>query len=514
MFACLFLPDFPVQAAVRVEPENDREKLKQSPMAILDGPAATPRVMSENRAARRAGIENGMTKLQAEACGGIVLRKRMAANESSAQAALLDCAYGFSPRVESTGPGTVIVDLTGTGKLFGTIAGTADKMAAQLNRFGFDAHLAVAADPDSAFYAACGFAGITIIPAGEQARRLASLPVEVFACSPEMLAVLEAWGIRNLGMLAALPEVALVERLGQQGRYLQRLARGEVCRPLVPAELSQEFVESFEFEDPVETLESLTFILNRLLQQVCNRLAARALATNELRLRLELEARQLSGGQRTEEYYARAWKLPVPMQDSKVLFRLVYLDLEANTQSAPVRKIVVEALPVKPRFAQGGLFAPASPEAEQLEITLARIRGVTGSADENGIACVGSPQVLDSHRPDSFTVVPFSSAAAETEEEPAAEAAPRMAMRMFRPPWPAAVETFDDKPAVVSLRKKRLRVMAAYGPWRASGNWWNESSAYARDEWDVALKTTEGPGYYRIYLDRIRGQWFVEGKMD
>ena len=55
----------------------------------------------------------------------------------------------------------------------------------------------------------------------------------------------------------------------------------------------KEFVASFEFEDPVETLESLFFILNRLLQQLCANLISGSFATNELRLTIGLEVRQL-----------------------------------------------------------------------------------------------------------------------------------------------------------------------------------------------------------------------------
>jgi len=410
MFTCLFAPDFSVQAALRLEPEDRREVLKQSPIAILDGPASLPRVMATNEPARLAGIEMDMTKLQVETCGRAWLRRRSPANENAAQMALLDCANSFSPRVESTAPGTVILDLAGTEKLFGRVQAIAQKIALRAAEFGFELNVAIASNPDTAFYAARGFTGITIVPSGEEAERLASLPVDVLSTSPEMLGTLEildSWGIRTFRALALLPPVPVVERLGQEGLRLQKIARGETRRPLAPAEVSADFIESFEFEDPVETLESLTFILNRLLQQVCVRLASRSLATNELRLKMELESRQLKKEQ-NKEFYERAWKLPLPIQDPKVLFRLVYLDLEGNTQPAPIQKITVQAMAVKPRFAQSGLFTPASPQTEQLEITLARIRGVIGNADETGVACAGSPRMLDSHKPDSFTVQPFS----------------------------------------------------------------------------------------------------------
>jgi hypothetical protein len=75
------------------------------------------------------------------------------------------------------------------------------------------------------------------------------------------------------------------------------------------------------------------------------------------------------------------------------------------------------------------------------------------------------------------------------------------------------VELADETPHFVRLWKKHRRVLAASGPWCSSGSWWN-SAVWSREEWDVALKTFDGIGYYRIYLDRLRKQWFVEGVFD
>src|SRR2546429_690283 len=105
MFGCLYTPDFYVQAATRHESD------KKPPLAILDGPESRLTVFAVNQAAHGYGIEVGMSKLQAEACADILLRRRSVSQEDSAQASLLDCAYGVSPRVESTAPGAVTVDL-------------------------------------------------------------------------------------------------------------------------------------------------------------------------------------------------------------------------------------------------------------------------------------------------------------------------------------------------------------------------------------------------------------------
>ncbi len=544
MFCCLYAHDFPVQAALRLEAEGKREILNQSAVAVIEGPPSLMRVVAMNEPARLAGVEKGMTRLQAETCGRVVIRKRSLGSEYAAQAALLDCARSFSPRVESTNPGIVILDLEGTEKLFGPAADVARKAAQRATEFGFAVHVAVASNPDAALCAALGFSGITVIPPGEEAQRLGLLPVDVLSPSNEVLEILDSWGIRTFSGLALLPPVPLVQRLGQDGLQLQKVARGESVRPLSPAEETQDFVETFEFEDPVENLESLTFILNRLLQQLCARLGARSLATNELRLRLELATWEKIASRPEKELYERSWKLPLPIQDAKVLFRLVYLDLEANNAfGSPVRRVVLRALPVRPRVAQGGLFAPPSPEVEQLEITLARIRGVVGSTDAEGRASVGSPEVPDSHQPGSFSVAPFT---AESEKISTAKGAkdakekqgkdlprisadergldmgeeepiriePIIAMRMFRPPLETTVETAQEKPVWVVLHNRRVAVLASSGPWRSSGYWWDGSAAWSRDEWDVALKTSEGTGFYRIFQDLVKNRWFIEGMFD
>jgi protein ImuB len=509
MFACFYVPDFPVQAALLIELPQARNVFKQSPLAILDGPANLPRVFALNPPARQAGIESGMTKLQVETYGGVLLRKRIVSLEDSAQSTLMEFAGGFSPRVESTAAGTVTLDLSGSEKLLGPWPRVAHHIMSSAAKAGFDLHIAIASNPDAAFHAARVFPSITIIAPGEEALRLAPLPVRILPASPQTLEILEGWGIPTFDALAVLPTVAIAERLGQEGLYLQKLARGETSRPLLTMEPVKEFVASFEFEDPVETLESLFFILNRLLQQLCANLISGSFATNELRLTIGLEVRQLQTDG-NKELYQHEWKLPIPTQDRHVLFGLIRLHLERTTFSAPIRELIVEVVPVKPRRVQGNLFLPPSPEPEKLEMTLERIRGVVGSNDEVGIACVGSPGLLDTYRPGSFTVHPFSSMDNTADSSPAARV---VAFRVFRPALETSVKLNQQKPYYVQLWHRHLPVLAASGPWCTSGNWWN-AFIWAREEWDVALKTAAGIGFYRIYRDRLRRQWFVEGVFD
>ena len=533
-FACIFVPDFPVEALLRAEPD-----LRARALAVLEGKAPLQTVFALNEKARHAGVSTGMTKLQVEACSDLGLRPRSLLQEAAAHAALLDCAQSFSPRVEDVGCDTVLMDLAGMQPLFGPLPKIVRDVARRASAFGLEANVAVASNPDTAILAAHGFSGVLVIPEGKEDEQLGNLPLEVLFTGGhdlQTLGVLERWGIRNFHALAALPEIALSERLGQEGIRLQQLARGRSSRSLVPVEPPLVFEETIELEYPLVLLEPLAFLLARLLDQLCARLGARALATQELHLALTLAcsatdhvgtgAPARPGRAQARQSFHRTLRLPVPLLDPKVFLKLLQLDLNAHPPGAPIIKINLSAEPVRPRAAQSGLFLPPSPEPEKLELTLARIAGIVG---ENK---VGSLQLLDTHRPEAFRMRRF---APQMEEQAARK--PRAsrndkirkhqelqkqnevavtAMRIFRPPLRATVTLQEGRPARLACPKRKEicgKILWAAGPWRTSGDWW-EQEGWARDEWDIALQETTGITLYRLVRDLFSGQWLLEGNYD
>jgi len=538
-FACIFVPDFPVEALLRAEPD-----LRAQALAVLEGKAPLQTVFALNEMARHSGVSAGMTKLQVEACSDLVLRPRSLLQEAAAHAALLDCAQSFSPRVEDAGCDTVLLDLAGMEPLFGPLPKIARDVARRAFALGLEANVAVASNPDTAVLAAYGFSGVTVIPDGKEAEQLGNLPLDVLFTGGhnlQILEVLERWGIRNFHALAALPEIALSERLGQGGIRLQQLARGCSSRSLVPVEPPLVFEEAIELEYPLMLLEPLAFLLARLLDQLCARLGARALSTQELGLDLTLEtapdhiatgapARPVEYSSRTQarQNFHRTLRLPVPLLDPKVFLKLLQLDLNAHPPGAPIVKIHLSAEPVRPRAVQSGLFLPPFPEPEKLELTLARIAGIVG---ENK---VGSLQLLDTHRPEAFRMrrfaPPMEEQAARKSKASGSKAygndKPResqkqneaavTAMRIFRPPLRATVTLQEGRPARIACpRRKEIcgEILWAAGPWRTSGDWW-EQEGWARDEWDIALQEASGIMLYRLIRDSLSGQWQVEGNYD
>lgn len=548
-FACIYVPNFPVAAVLRVEPEL---QARARALAIVEGKPPLEKILAVNEAATRLGIAAGMTKAQAELCSELALRPRSALQESAAHAALLDCAQSFSPCVEDAACDTALLDLAGMESLLGALPEIARAISHRAATLGLAANIAIASNPDAAALAARGLCtglcaaelcgagtpfdklragsarvGVAVIPAGAEAERLAPLPVEVlFANSlagdqeeaaERLLETLTRWGIRDLRALAALPEIALSERLGQEGLRLQQLARGAASRTLVPVEAPLVFEEAAELEHSIVLLEPLAFLLNRLLEQLCARLGSRALATQELRLTLELETFSVSNQQSTisNRQFLRTLRLPQPMLDSKVFLKLLQLDLNAHPPGAPIVKIHLAAEPARPRSAQGGLFLPPSPEPEKLELTLARIAGMVGESN------VGAVELLDTHRPEGFRMRRFvANALRKSEREnvsaPAEEKNAVTALRRLRPPLRVQVTLESGQPVrVACARKKEMQgeVLWKAGPWRSSGDWW-EREAWSRDEWDVALRNGESVSFCRLVHDLLGGGWFVEGTYD
>jgi len=558
VFACVYIPDFLVQAVMRGQPS-----LGVGALALIGGAPPLWSVVAANPAAFAMGIQLGMTKAQVAQFGNVVgardtrarpsnvqICMRSEAQEHAAHAALLDAAWSVSPRMEDTAPDTVVLDLEGLASLLGTDENIAQELSRRVAAIGLAARVAIAANVEVAIHAARGFPGITIIPAGQERQRLGILPVGVLTTQTETLEIFERWGVETLRALAALPVLQLSERLGQEGVRLSELARGVRQRSLVEAQASSTFTEELELDDAVEELEPLSFLLGRLLDQLCARLEARALAVRAVRIRFELQPSFEKDFQTLKEdlrrkpevkHYEKVLTLPVPMRNAKTLLKLLRLQLQGDPPAAPIQKIYMAADPARSRVTQNGLFVPSGPDPEKLEVTIARLAKLVGEGN------LGSAQLVDSHRPESFQMTRF--VVANEQNKRRGKSAPKInkpdaratvtALRVMRPPQPVHVELQNEQPAKVYLRGERGEVVSASGPWRSSGDWWQED-AWHQDEWDLEIefvpvgaqhrcapsrqnpKSLDAPqfpsgsqrGLYRIYYDALQQNWFLRGVYD
>ena len=522
---------------------------------------------------------------------------------------LANFAYSFSPLVEATAANTILLDVDGCELRFGSAYELANEIARHAVRsttvggLGSRVNVALAGNPDTAMFAAKFFKGITFIGPGEELTALGEVPIEKLLSptsnleslkskvqgpksgapdsilktpnskldretldlehwtldikrAEEILETLRLWGVRTFRDFAKLPITGVAERLGQEGVRLQQLAAGKTERHLKLIQPAPVFDNMIELDHPLTELEPLSFIFARLLNQLCASLLAYALATNELRIRLKLEDGTLQ---------ERTLNLPYPLRDHKVFLKLLLLDTELHPPHKAVVGVAITCEPVKPRVLQSGLFIPQAPEPAKLELTLARLAKLVGAAN------VGSPQILDTHRPDSFQIKRFlvrngserkrgdremgrrgdteigRGEERETHFQVSPSLHPRVSpspplptpmsppppvtvgFRMFRPPLRAMVDASRGYPLQVSAwgssRSVYGKVVRLAGPWRKTGDWWRDD-CWARDEWDVAVETqtqaaagNQKRAYfsavlYRIYRELRSGAWFVEGVYD
>jgi protein ImuB len=573
-FAAIYVPEFMVQAVVRAEARAESAACAEATrrgraIALIDGKPPLWNVVAANAPARHAGIFLGMTKASAAQFAGVELRTRSLAAEKAAHAALRDVGWSVSPRLEETAADLLLLDISGLSALLGSDKKIAELLLERAAQCRLRVNVAVAENVLAAEVAARGFAGITLIPAGEEAQSIGRLPASVLSPTEEIAETLDRWGIKTCAALARLPVLQLSERLGQPGVRLRELARGTASRTLLIAAAEVFFEEEMELDDAVEELEPLSFVLGRLLNQLSARLTARALAASVLHMRCDLQPAfenaldvrsEVVRAKNPPGLYECTMQLPTPLRDAKLLLKLLRLRLQSNPPGAPIVKIIMTAEAANPRVTQHGLFLPSFPDVEKLELTLARLASVVGEGH------VGSPQVVDTHRPGEFRMQHFvperedaaasrKKRAKKSRAEPATKNSPQtpaMSFRVFRPPLPIHVCAQEGRPAEVFLQGRRAEVRQASGPWRTSGAWWREEQ-WIEDEWDLEVcfvdKTRRAQGQsprrvseqagatgmwqtaryaqgekpdhppqesgrYRIFFDVLRKGWFARGMYD
>ena len=590
MFAVIFIPNFSLQAVLRHEPES-----RDRAVALVDPAFAKPLIVQLTSAAQSEGVCAGMSPSQATArCAGLMIKSRSPAQEESATEVLLQTAYAFSPNIESTAPGVCTLELKGLafGSNGNSMEQWTEKIAQVLAQFYIKAKIGFAPTPELALLAARAANPILtfgienrekngpISSADEKRQRagalqdaiasdgvhegppgfglcqpsgalcnalsygrqqiqadttldprpstLDSFPISSLEPPPEILEILQRWGIRTVGALLALGKDQVTERLGPAAAELFNRVSLDSARPLKLVVPTEEFAEQMEFENEIETTEPLLFVLRRFIEQLSRRLELIYLVVAEFHLQLGLS----SGAK-----YERLFKIPAPTGNIEILFRMLQTHLETVRTDSPITSLRLAARPAISEAQQFGLFESTLRDPNQFAETLARLTGLCG-ADR-----VGTPQLLSTHRPDSFTMaapefhshtergsvsrIPacggmnnqdahsssqrgsnfsFSHRMGEGRGEGPHKIGPQL--RRFRPALPSHIEFRDEKPSLLRSHVFTGAIVDTRGPFFSSGNWW-DSGRWAREEWDI--ETSDG-SLFRIF--RSADGCFVEGTYD
>ncbi len=485
MFTVLHVADFALQAVLRTEPA-----LAGRPTALFDDTRHKSLVRAVNLAARRAGVMLDMNAPQAVArCPGLAICTPHAAAEAEAQAALHAVGFTLSPSIEATAPGICTIDLHGSKEA--DLWAKLEASVKQLNALSLPASAGLARTPLLALYAARSTNHIKWVQ--DENQFLAPLPMETSDASPALLGILHNWGLSTFGDLTALPRDAIIRRFGAEGLALWNRASGGAPRPLTPVVLPQTFTAVMEFEHALETLESLLFILNRLLDRLVFELITAHYAAAEIHLIITLENTQT---------LVLDFHLPEPTSRNKILLRTMHTRLESIQTESAITAVFVELTPVRPLVRQQSIFETGLRDPHGFAETLARLSALVGAGN------VGTPRRENTHRPDAIKLMPPPAVI-----PPPAPAAPHVSLgpplRRFRPPLPARLEFTEGRPSYLWTEPISGQILVCSKGCRSSGEWWQKDLTWCRTEWDIEL--AEG-GLYRLLL--LLDAWYLEGEYD
>ena len=368
--ACIALPDIRLEIA--------RESESQSTLAVIvarsGGAVQTERDVLGNtridvvsREASAFGVRAGQTVAAARAkCAALRVRVVPNTTVHTTLARIAEAMLAFGPTTAfDVARDVVWVDVGGCAHLHGGEVELARALGAGVRALGHACRVAVADGPRMAA-AVARYSTRTkasaqssipeeprVVPEGEGALAVCSLPIAALALDDDVSAWLADLGLSTCGDLQKLPRRALGMRLGERVRDIMQLLDGRDLAPLEAWRPPDVPEERFELEWGAHSSESLAFVLKILCDRLAARLHGRALAAARLELVLALDRALLCApigadhpSAKTEACSHRlvlSMALPSPIARAPDLLSIVRARLEGCSLPAPVLAVTLRA---------------------------------------------------------------------------------------------------------------------------------------------------------------------------
>jgi protein ImuB len=491
--ACLELPDFPLQLALRTCAHGRGE-----PVALIERDAPHALLLGANAAARAQGVQPGQRYAAALGnCARLRAHVFDAAELQCAQAELVRELQHFSPQVEPSAqePGLFWIGARGLEPLFGSLRAWADALLHHVQQADYEARLALG------FRHFALSAAVKTLPLGalafyadeaQEARAAASLSLTRLALEPQARAALAKLAIGTLGAFARLPAAGILRRFGAAAQQLHREASGALDAGFAPQAERIPCAAAAELEFHDGALGALLAQVEELLRGLCAELAQRAQAAAAIELRLALD-----DGSTCEERLVPAW----PSSDADWLLRLVRMRLESRQLAGRVERVELELARVDARAEQAGLALGARTRSRDAAAkALGALRAALGEQ------AVVRARLASAHLPEhSFAWEPC-------EELPAA--APELVREapLVRAIFEHALELPPHAPRERDpwLLRGRAdsRIVQLRGPHCLSGGWWR--AEVRREYYFAELESGE---IAWIYRDLARRRWCWQGTL-
>jgi protein ImuB len=261
-----------------------------------------------NSAARQRGVFPGQTIAQATAIvGNLCIQPLPRACVAAALKQVAEVALGFGSPVSFGAPDTVWVDVSGSSHLFNGELELGLELRALVQALGYTARVAIAGGPwlaqSFARHSTLDALGILLANASHTARLVGDLPIFALPIERECVTWFSRLGLLSIDDLRKLPQSALAGRLavttrtapekttlgGSGGGTVLDLIQGRDDGVLVPYHPDEMPFEELRWDEPLESVEPLLFVLKGLAARLSARLEGRGQAVQDLLLTIHYD---------------------------------------------------------------------------------------------------------------------------------------------------------------------------------------------------------------------------------
>jgi protein ImuB len=476
-----------------------RPSLKEMPFVLAAPDHGRMVISAANNLAEAQGIKTGMVVADARIIlPSLQVLDNVPGVDEKLLNRLADWCIRFAPYVAVDLPLGLILDATGCSHLWGGDEPYLKEIITRLNARGYQVRAAMADTMGTAWAIARYGKDHPIIARKAQASAISDLPAAALRIELELVDRLYKLGLRDIKDIISIPRSALSRRFGKNlvRRIEQALGyEEELIRPVQEIVPYQERLPCLE---PIITLTGIEIALQRLLQAICNRLAAegkglRGAILKCYRVDGQVEKLQIGTNRPTsnEKHLQKLFENKLPSIEPASGIELFVLEALKVEDHQPAQKNIWEKT--------GGLLDPALSEL---------LDRITGKFGDNCIRRF----LPDEHYWPERSFKP----AASLEENPTTQWRIDLRRPVHLLPKPELIEVtapIPDYPPMLFRYKGQLhKITRADGPERIEQEWWLQQGKH-RDYYCV--EDEQGSRYWIFragHYDTAKSyRWYIHG---
>ena len=483
---------------------------RASPLAVAAKRGNVEELVAVDATAERLGLRPGLALAQARAMRPeLTVVPEDRGSDERLLDGLADWCQRYTPLTAVEAPDGILLDIAGCAHLFGGEQRLVDDLSERIAGFGFTLRVGVASTIGTAS-AAARFSATTIVEAGAERNFLSPLRLAALRLPDETVSALARVGLKRIGDLIDLPRAPLAARFGAGLLLNLDRALGLEPEPLIPRLPVAPYVAEMRFAEPIAREDDVLAVTERLAARLEPMLERR----HEGARRLELALFRTDGAVR----------------------RLAVATSRPVREAAHVRALFVERLnaladALDPGFgfdlARLAVLVAQPRPPEQIELTHGDHPADLDRLVDRLGARLGSRRVsrlvaYDEHLPElAAGSIPAHAAVGENagwaafrQYRFAVDLSPRPPRLFARPEPIEAIAAVPDGPPVRFRWRRALHeVIAAEGPERIEGAWWDADDGPVRDYFRV--EDSRGGRFWLfragLYRAGATPSWFLHG---